>query len=121
MRPGRYRARDAGAQRRGKAIRRRQTQPAPERVQPGAHVGREFSAHPAEVEIDVFDLSLREILRQEASPEIGRVVERRAPVYRPQSQVMDLDDIAGLGAAYRDGPDDRMRPASGIVLAHLRE
>src|SRR5215470_16085698 len=120
MRPGRHRAGDAGAQGREIAVGRRETERALKRLQRDTDVGREFSAHPAEVEIDVFDLSLREILRQQAGPEIGRVVERRAPVYRAQPQVMDLDDIAGLGAAYRDGPDDRMRPASGIVLAHLR-
>src|SRR5262249_48015727 len=76
---------------------------------------------PAEVEINVFDLPLREILWQQTRPEIRWVVERRTPVYRAQPQVMDLDDIAGLGAAYRDGADDRMRAASGIVLAHLRQ
>ena len=119
MRAGRHRVRHARAERREKAVGRRDTQCPLKRRQRNIDVGRELALHRRQVEIDVFDLSLREILRQQPGTQRGRVVEHRAPIHRMQSLVADLDHIARLGVLDGNRADDRMRPAPGIAGAQL--
>src|ERR1700746_1209738 len=106
MRAGRHRARYSWAERREKAVRRRYTQCSLKWRQWNIDIGRKLALHRRQVEIDVFDLSLRKILRQQPGAQCGRVVEHRTPGGRAQALVADLDNIAGFGVPDCNGADD---------------
>ena len=99
--PGRNGAGDPGTQRRIVAIRRRQAQRSLERLEGHADVRSERCLHGAQIEVHVFDLSLRIILRQQAGPERARIVEHRAPGEGLQLLVADLEHVSRLGAPSR--------------------
>src|ERR1700724_1945820 len=104
----RDRAGDAGAQGREITIRRCQAKGALEWLEGNGDVGHELPLHGTEIEVHVFDLSLRVILRQEASTERTWVVEHGAPLVRSDSLKPDLQHVSRLGLVHGNRSDDGM-------------
>src|ERR1700738_4126277 len=117
----RDRAGHAGAQGREISIRRRQAKGALEWLEGNGDVGHELALHSTEVEVHVFDLSLRVILREEASTERTWVVEHGAPLVRPDSLEPDLQHVARLGLVHGTRSDDGMWTPAGVAHPQLRQ
>jgi hypothetical protein len=90
-----------------------------EGFQRNADVWHELAFHSAQIEIDVFDLPLRIILRQQAGAQRTRVVENGTPFVRADPLIVNFQHVARLGLVHGDRPDDRMWPSTWIVYAEL--
>src|SRR5262249_8784123 len=106
MRARWHRGRDARAQRGEIAIGRRYPQNALEGPQWNGDVGHEFTLHGAQVEIDILDLPLRIVLRQQAGANRTRVVEDGAPFVGTDPLIANLQRVARLGHVHGDWSND---------------
>jgi hypothetical protein len=114
MRAGRHRIGHTGAERREKPVGRRDAERPLERGEGNVDAGRKLTAHPPQIEIDIFDLALREILWQQTGAERAGIVKHRPPSDRTQPVIANLDDVAGHRVLDGDRADDRMRTPAGI-------
>src|SRR5207245_1098323 len=96
------------AERREKPVGRSEAERPLKRGQRNVDVGRELALHRRQIEIDVLDLPLRKILRQQARSKTRRVVEHGAPACWAKAAVADLDHIARLGVSDGYRADDRV-------------
>src|SRR5215510_16033421 len=112
---------DSGAERRIVAVRRSNAERSLKRLKGNIDVRRKLRAHLFEIKINIFDLSLRKVLRQQTGPERSWIVEYRGPGEGPKALVADLQDVAVFSIVDKDRANDGMRPAPGIALAQLGE
>src|SRR6516225_193882 len=115
----RHRGRDARTKRRKITIGRRKAQSALEGLKWNRDLGHELALHSAQIEINVFDLSLRIVLRQQTGAQRTRVVENSPPLVRTDSLIANFQHIARLGLVHGDRSDDRLWPSTWIVYAEL--
>ena len=94
MRPRRHRTCHPRLKRREIAVWRSDPEGALKRLQRQRDLRRKVGALPRKIELEVLDLALREILRQEPRAKVARIIENSAPVEGPDSFVMHLQDIA---------------------------
>src|SRR5882724_5577965 len=98
-------------------IGRRYAQSSRKRLQWDVDVGGERSVHFLEIQIQIFDLTLRKIRGQQSCSQRSGVIEHRAPVERLDAFVADFQHVSRLGIIYGNRPNDGVRTASGIVLS----
>ena len=74
-----------------------------------------------QIEVEILDLALRVIRSQQARAERARIVEHGSPIHGQQSLVANFEHVARLRILDCNGSDNRVRTASGVALAHLRQ
>src|SRR5262249_20384339 len=116
---GRNGAGDSGRKRRIVAVRRSEAQCSLKRLKGNTDVRRKLRAHLFEIEVQVLDLPLRKIVRQQPRLQRSWIIEHGGPGKRTKALVADFQDVARLSIVDEDRANDGMRSASGIALAQL--